>query len=231
MKHGYEPSNVSRGVENLLTMPSNPQCLLFGKRWTPFQFTLVVFIFLVLFNEYFIYVFQTMRWPNVPDINRYVLIHVLSFYFFVFIIVTIGPLWPHALDILIWDVDRLCTLHPQAMSVYYQKGITCLTAQLDLTRDSRGLGQVQIIIWAIMCCILCHISSHLLTFGIVTKCLNWHVRVPEKFYWMQNEFGQRTPNISGTVTWLLPGELTLDVDIWGVQIFIGWRNMTMRPFW
>lgn len=144
---------------------------------------------------------------------------------------TIGPLWPHALDILIWDVDRLCTLHPQAMSVYYQKGITCLTAQLDLTRDSRGLGQVQIIIWAIMCCILCHISSHLLTFGIVTKCLNWHVRVPEKFYWMQNEFGQRTPNISGTVTWLLPGELTLDVDIWGVQIIIGWRNMTMRPFW
>lgn len=82
MKHGYEPSNVSRGVENLLTMPSNPQCLLFGKRWTPFQFTLVVFIFLVLFNEYFIYVFQTMRWPNVPDINRYVLIHVFRFYFF-----------------------------------------------------------------------------------------------------------------------------------------------------
>lgn len=196
MKHGYEPSNVSRGVENLLTMPSNPQCLLFGKRWTPFQFTLVVFIFLVLFNEYFIYVFQTMRWPNVPDINRYVLIHVLSFYFFVFIIVTIGPLWPHALDILIWDVDRLY-LHPQAMSVYYQKGITCLTAQLDLTRDSRGLGQVKIIIWAIMFSLLCHISSHLLTFGIVIKCLNWHVRVPEKFYWMQNEFGQRTPNISG----------------------------------
>lgn len=72
---------MSRGVENLLTMPSNPQCLLFGKRWTPFQFTLVVFIFLVLFNEYFIYVFQTMRWPNVPDINRYVLICVLRFYF------------------------------------------------------------------------------------------------------------------------------------------------------
>lgn len=70
MKHGYKPSNVSRGVENLLTMPSNPQCLFCGKRWTPFQFTLVVFIFLVLFNEYFIYVFQTMRWPNVPDINR-----------------------------------------------------------------------------------------------------------------------------------------------------------------
>lgn len=156
----------------------------------------------------------------------------LDFISFVLIIVTIGLLRPHALDIeiLFWEVDRLC-LHPQAMSVYYQKGITCLTAQLDLTRDSRGLGQVQIIIWAIMCCILCHISSHLLTFGIVTKCLNWHVRVPEKFYWMQNEFGQRTPNISGTVTWLLPGELTLDVDIWGVQIIIGWRNMTMRPFW
>lgn len=135
MKHGYEPSNLSRGVENLLTMPSNPQCLLFGKRWTPFQFTLVVFIFLVLFNEYFIYVFQTMRWPNVPDINRYVLIHVLSFYFFVFIIVTIGPLWPHALDILFWEVDRLC-LHPQAMSVYYQKGITCLTAQLEEIREA-----------------------------------------------------------------------------------------------
>lgn len=82
VKHGYEPSNVSRGVENLLTMPSNPQCLLFGKRWTPFQFTLVVFIFLVLFNEYFIYVFQTMRWPNVPDINRYVLMLVLRFYLF-----------------------------------------------------------------------------------------------------------------------------------------------------
>lgn len=116
-------------------------------------------------------------------------------------------------------------------------GYVCLLSKgnnmLDspVGRDSRGLGQVQIIIWAIMCCILCHISSHLLTFGIVTKCLNWHVRVPEKFYWMQNEFGQRTPNISGTVTWLLPGELTLDVDIWGVQIIIGWRNMTMRPFW
>lgn len=139
---------------------------------------------------------------------------------------TIGPVRPHALDIeiLFWEVDRLC-LHPQAMSVYYQKGITCLTAKLDLTRDSRGLGQVQIIIWAIMFSLLCHISSHLLTFGIVTKCLNWHVRVPEKFNWMQNEFGQRTPNISGTVTWLLPGELTLDVDIWGVQIIIGWRNI------
>lgn len=120
----------------------------------------------------------------------------LDFISFVLIIVTIGPLRPHALDIeiLFWEVDRLC-LHPQAMSVYYQKGITCLTAQVDLTRDSRGLGQVQIIIWAIMFSLLCHISSHLLnTFGIVTKCLNWHVRVPEKFYWMQNKFGQRTPN-------------------------------------
>lgn len=97
----------------------------------------------------------------------------LDFIYFVFIIVTIGPLRPHALDIeiLFREVDRLC-LHPQAMSVYYQKGITCLKAKLDLTRDSRGLGQVQIIIWAIMFSLLCHISSHLLTFGIVTKCLN-----------------------------------------------------------
>lgn len=133
MKHGYEPSNVSRGVENLLTMPSNPQCLLFGKRWTPFQFTLVVFIFLVLFNEYFIYVFQTMRWPNVPDINRYVLIHVLSFYFFVFIIVTIGPLWPHALDILIWDVDRLCTV---LYHLSTSTGYVCLLSKGNNMLDS-----------------------------------------------------------------------------------------------
>lgn len=111
VKHGYKPSNVSRGVENLLTMPSNPQCLFCGKRWTPFQFTLVVFIFLVLFNEYFIYVFQTMRWPNVPDINRYVLIYVLRFYF-------------------------SCIYYCDNQTIT----ITCWIAQLDLTRDSRGLG-------------------------------------------------------------------------------------------
>ncbi|XP_062593192.1 uncharacterized protein LOC134254673 [Saccostrea cucullata] len=51
-------------------MPSNTQCFLCGKRWTPLQFSLIVLICLVLFNEYFIYVFQTMRWPAMPDVNR-----------------------------------------------------------------------------------------------------------------------------------------------------------------
>lgn len=127
----------------------------------------------------------------------------------------------------------------QAMSVYYQKEITCLTALLDLTRDSRGLGQVQIIIWAIMFSpiYLIHLVLWLNVWTDMFESLKSSTRdvyisiyVPGSTECKMNLVSEHL-TISGTVTWLLPGELTLDVDIWGVQIIIGWRNMTMRPFW